>query len=124
MDVVASSLDFWHPFFGLFVFASCSSRRAPGLAAVALGGVGRRCRLRLSASPSPLDTSYVGPDYPGAKPLFSGPVSDADTAVHELLLLVQPAAAADRRRVVGRPAPALERAAARAGALFVYTVAG
>jgi hypothetical protein len=124
-DVVASiAAHFWHPFFGLFVFAfllfpdghlvSPRWRWVAWVAAVDYVVLGLT---------SPLDTSYVGPDYPGAKALFSGPVSDADTIVHGLLLffnlLLLPVAGASLlvrlRRSTGR-----RREQVR---LFVYTVA-
>ena len=124
-DVVASiAAHFWHPFFGLFVFAfllfpdgHLVSPRWRWVAWVAA------IDYVLLGLTSPLDTSYVGPDYPGAKALFSGPVSDADTIVHGLLLsfnlLLLPVAGASLvvrlRRSTGR-----RREQVR---LFVYTVA-
>jgi hypothetical protein len=124
-DVVASfAAHFWHPFFGLFVFAfllfpdgrlvSPRWRWVAWIAAI---------DYVLLGLTSPLDSSYVGPDYPGAKALFNGPVSDADTAAHELLLffnlLMLPAAGASLivrlRRSTGR-----RREQVR---LFVCTVA-
>jgi hypothetical protein len=123
-DVVASiAAHFWHPFFGLFVFAfllfpdghlvSPRWRWVAWLAAVT---------YVLLALTSPLDTSYVGPDYPGVKALFDGPVSDADTIAHGLLLsfnlLLLPLAGASLvvrlRRSTGR-----RREQVR---LFAYTV--
>ena len=124
-DVVASiAAHFWHPFFGLFVFAfllfpdgHLVSPRWRWVAWVAA------IDYVLLGLTSPLDTSYVGPDYPGAKALFSGPVSDADTIVHGLLLsfnlLLLPIAGASLvvrlRRSSGRRHEQVR--------LFVYTVA-
>ena len=124
-DVVASlAAHFWHPFFGLLVFSfllfpdghllSRGWRWVAWVAGVTYVVLGLT---------SPLDTSYVGPDYPGAKALFSGTVSDVDTTVHELLLafnlLVLPVAGASLvmrlRRSTGR-----RREQVR---LFAYTVA-
>jgi hypothetical protein len=124
-DVVASiAAHFWHPFFGLFVFAFLlfpdGHLVSPRWRWVAWVAAVDYILLGLT---SPLDTSYVGPDYPGAKALFSGPVSDADTIVHGLLLsfnlLLLPVAGASLvvrlRRSTGR-----RREQVR---LFAYTVA-
>ena len=124
-DVVASfAAHFWHPFFGLFVFAFLlfpdGHLVSPRWRWVAWVAAVDYVLLGLT---SLLDTSYIGPDYPGAKPLFSGPVSDADTIVHGLLLtfnlLLLPTAGASLvvrlRRSTGR-----RREQVR---LFVYTVA-
>jgi hypothetical protein len=124
-DVMASiAAHFWHPFFGLFVFAfllfpdgHLVSRRWRWVAWVAA------VDYVLLGLTSPLDTGYVGPDYPGAKALFSGPVIDADTIVHGLLLsfnlLVLPVAGASLvvrlRRSTGRRHEQVR--------LFAYTVA-
>jgi hypothetical protein len=124
-DVVASiAAHFWHPFFGLFVFAfllfpdgHLVSPRWRWVAWVAA------IDYVLLGLTSPLDTGYVGPDYPGAEALFSGPVSDADTIVHGLLLsfnlLLLPVAGASLivrlRRSTGRRHEQVR--------LFVYTVA-
>ena len=124
-DVVASfAAHFWHPFFGLFVFAFLlfpdGHLVSPGWRWVAWVAAVDYVLLGLT---SPLDTGYIGPDYPGAKALFSGPVSDADTVVHGLLLsfnlLLLPVAGASLvvrlRRSTGR-----RREQVR---LFAYTVA-
>jgi hypothetical protein len=125
-DVVASiAAHFWHPFFGLFVFAFLlfpdGHLVSPRWRWVAWVSGFTYVLLGLT---SPLDTSYVGPDYPGAKALFSGPVSDADTIAHGLLLsfnlLLLPVAGASLlvrlRRSTGRRHEQVR--------LFVYTVAG
>ena len=124
-DVVASiAAHFWHPFFGLFVFAFLlfpdGHLVSPRWRWVAWVAAVDYVLLGLT---SPLDTSYVGPDYPGAKALFSGAVSDADTIVHGLLLsfnlLLLPVAGASLvvrlRRSTGRRHEQVR--------LFVYTVA-
>jgi hypothetical protein len=124
-DVVASiAAHFWHPFFGLFVFAFLlfpdGHLVSPRWRWVAWVAAADYVLLGLT---SPLDTAYVGPDYPGAKALFSGPVSDADTIVHGLLLsfnlLLLPVAGASLvvrlRRSTGRRHEQVR--------LFVYTVA-
>jgi hypothetical protein len=87
-DVVTSfAAHFWHPFFSLFVFAfllfpdgRLVSPRWRWFAYAALAVYGL---LALSA---PLDTSYIGPDYPGAHALFSGTATDVATIVHEVAL--------------------------------------
>ena len=124
-DVVASvAAHFWHPFFGLFVFAFLlfpdGHLVSPRWRFVAWVAAADYMLLGLT---SPLDTGYVGPDYPGAKALFSGPVSDADTIAHALLLtfnlLLLPLAGASLvirlRRSTGRRHEQVR--------LFVYTVA-
>ncbi len=125
MDVVASfAAHFWHPFFGLFVFAFLlfpdGHLVSPRWRWVAWVAAVDYVLLGLT---SPLDTGYVGPDYPGAKALFSGPVSDADTIAHGLLLsfnlLLLPLAGASLivrlRRSTGRRHEQVR--------LFAYTVA-
>jgi hypothetical protein len=124
-DVVASiAAHFWHPFFGLFVFAFLlfpdGHLVSPRWRWVAWVAAVDYVLLGLT---SPLDTGYVGPDYPGAKALFSGPVSHADTTVHAILLsfnlLLLPLAGASLivrlRRSTGRRHEQVR--------LFVYTVA-
>ncbi len=124
-DVVASiAAHFWHPFFGLFVFAFLlfpdGHLVSPRWRWVAWVAAVDYVLLGLT---SPLDTSYVGPDYPGAKALFSGTVSDIDTIAHGLLLsfnlLLLPVAGASLvvrlRRSTGRRHEQVR--------LFAYTVA-
>jgi hypothetical protein len=124
-DVATSiAAHFWHPFFGLFVFAFLlfpdgrlvSSRWrwvawVSGVTYVLLGLT------------SPLDNDYIGPDYAGAKPVFSGALSDADSLAHGILLsfnlLLLPLAGASLvvrlRRTTGRRHEQVR--------LFAYTVA-
>ena len=124
-DVVASfAAHFWHPFFGLFVFAFLlfpdGHLVSPGWRWVAWVAAVDYVLLGLTA---PLDTSYVGPDYPGAEALFSGALIDVDTIAHGLLLsfnlLLLPIAGASLvvrlRRSTGRRHEQVR--------LFVYTVA-
>jgi hypothetical protein len=124
-DVATSvAAHFWHPFFGLFVFAfllfpdgRLVSARWRWIARVSA------VTYVLLGLTSPLDTDYIGPDYAGAKPLITGPLSDADTIVHGVLLsfnlLLLPLAGASLvvrlRRSTGR-----RREQVR---LFAYTVA-
>ena len=122
--VASFAAHFWHPFFGLFVFAFLlfpdGHLVSPRWRWVAWVAAADYVLLGLT---SPLDTSYIGPDYPGAKALFSGTLIDIDTAAHGLLLvfnlLVLPVAGASLivrlRRSTGR-----RRQQVR---LFVYTVA-
>jgi hypothetical protein len=125
-DVVASiAAHFWHPFFGLFVFAFLlfpdGHLVSPRWRWVAWVAAADYVLLGLTA---PLDTGYVGPDYPGAKALFSGTLIDIDTIAHGLLLsfnlLLLPIAGASLvvrlRRSTGRRHEQVR--------LFVYTVAG
>jgi hypothetical protein len=125
LDVAASvAAHFWHPFFGLFVFAFLlfpdGHLVSPRWRWVAWVSGATYVLLGLT---SPLDTSYIGPDYPGAKPLLTGTLVDADTIAHGLLLffnlLLLPVAGASLvvrlRRSTGH-----RREQVR---LFAYTVA-
>jgi hypothetical protein len=124
-DLAASvAAHFWHPFFGLFVFAfllfPAGRLVSPRWRSVARVAAVTYVLLGLT---SPLDTGYVGPDYAGARPLFTGTLSDVDTVVHGLLLffnlLLLPVAGASLvvrlRRSTGR-----RREQVR---LFAFTVA-
>jgi hypothetical protein len=124
-DAVASiAAHFWHPFFGLFVFAFLlfpdGHLVSPRWRWVAWVAAVDYVLLGLTA---PLDTSYIGPDYPHAKALFSGTLVDVDTIAHGLLLsfnlLLLPIAGASLvvrlRRSSGRRHEQVR--------LFVYTVA-
>src|SRR4051794_32356735 len=88
LDVAASlAAHFWHPFFGFFVFAFLlfpdghlvSPRWRGGAWVAAVTYV-------LLGLTSPFDTGYVGSDYPGARAVVGGTLSDADTILHALLL--------------------------------------
>jgi hypothetical protein len=124
-DIVTSfAAHFWHPFFGLFVFAFLlfpdGRLVSPRWRWVAWLAVADYVLLGLTA---PLDTTYIGPDYPNAEALFSGTLVDVDSVVHgitlSLNLLLLPVAGASLivrlRRSTGR-----RRQQVR---LFVYTVA-
>jgi hypothetical protein len=124
-DVVTSvAAHFWHPFFGLFVFAFLlfpdGHLVSPRWRWVAWVSGTTYVLLGLTA---PLDSDYIGPDYAGAKPLFSGPLSDADSIAHGILLsfnlLLLPLAGASLvvrlRRTTGRGHEQVR--------LFAYTVA-
>jgi hypothetical protein len=87
-DIAAAlGAHFWHPFFGLFVFAFLlfpdgrlvSPRWRPIAWVVAATYV-------LLGLTSPLDTDYIGPDYPGAKALFTGTATEIGTIAHGVLL--------------------------------------
>jgi hypothetical protein len=125
VDVVASiAAHFWHPFFGLFIFAFLlfpdGHLVSPRWRWVAWAAGVTYVLLGLT---SPLDTGYVGPDYPGAEALFTGTLSDADTVAHGILLsfnlLLLPVAGASLvvrlRRSTGRRHEQVR--------LFAYTVA-
>src|SRR4051794_13415967 len=125
LDVAASlAAHFWHPFFGLFVFAFLlfpdGHLVSPRWRWVAWVSAATYVLLGVT---SPLDNDYIGPDYAGAKPVFSGPLSDADSIAHGVLLsfnlLLLPLAGASLvvrlRRTTGRRHEQVR--------LFAYTVA-
>jgi hypothetical protein len=124
-DVATSvAAHLWHPFFGLFVFAFLlfpdGNLVSPRWRWVAWVSAVTYVLLGLTA---PLDTDYIGPDYAGAKPLFTGALSHADTTAHGVLLslnlLLLPVAGASLvvrlRRSTGRRHEQVR--------LFAYTVA-
>jgi hypothetical protein len=122
--VTAFAAHFWHPFFSLFVFAFLlfpdGHLVSPRWRWFAFAAVADYGLLALSA---PLDTSYIGPDYPGAHALVSGTASDVATIVFgvclTLNLLLLPIAGASLivrlRRSTGRRHEQVR--------LFAYTVA-
>jgi hypothetical protein len=124
-DLASSfAAHFWHPFFSLFVFAFLlfpdGHLVSPRWRWFAYAVVIDYGLLALSA---PLDHSYIGPDYPGAHALVSGPAGDVATIVFTACLLINllllPIAGASLivrlRRSTGR-----RREQVR---LFAYTVA-
>jgi hypothetical protein len=119
------AVHLWHPFFGLFIFAFLlfpdGHLVSPRWRWVARVSVVTYVLLGLTA---PFDTSYIGSsDYPGARPLVSGTLSDVATGLYSGLLsfnlLLLPVSGASLvlrlRRSSGR-----RREQVR---LFAYTVA-
>ena len=91
-------------------------RRAPGLAALALGGVGRRDRLRPARPHVAARHQLRRPGLPGGEGAVQRPGQRRRHDRPRPAAVLQPAAAAARRRVARRPAAALDRPASRAGA--------
>ena len=91
-------------------------RRAPGLAAVALGGVGRRRRLRPARPHVAARHQLRGPGLPGGEGAVQRPGERRRHDRPRPAAVLQPAAAAGRGRVAGGAAAALDRPPSRAGA--------